>query len=195
MDKDWRKQLQRFIDEAGIAVTRLSEDAGLNRSTLSKILSGGDTTIENFLAICRRLNVRPSEVLEGEHPSAPSVPIVGIVSAGEGWTPIGDKIHEAVDFEIGRSDTIAVEVRGDSMSPVYRNGDTLICRRHFGPFVDNLVGRDCVVQTADGRHFVKILKKGSKTNRVTLKSYDPMVDDIEDVSLAWAAPIAWVKRG
>lgn len=195
MDKDWRQRLQLIIDERGIAVTRVSEDAGLDRSTLQKVLSGGNISVNKFIGVCRALGVRPGEILEGEDSFVPSVPIVGFVSAGEGWTPIEGGATEAVDIEIAKPDTIAVEVRGDSMSPVYRNGDTLICQRLFGPFVDNLIGRDCVIQTADGRNYVKILKRGSKPNRVTLKSYDPLVDDIEDVAISWAAPVLWVKRG
>lgn len=195
MDKDWRQRLQLIIKERGVAVTRLSEDAGLDRSTLQKVLNGGNISVVKFLNVCRALGVRPGEILEGEERFSPSVPIVGFVSAGEGWTPIEGIHTEVVDTEIATPDTIAVEVRGDSMSPVYRNGDTLICHRVFGPYVDNLIGRDCVVQTADGRHYVKILKRSSKPNRVTLKSYDPLVDDIEDVAISWAAPVLWVKRG
>lgn len=195
MDKDWRQRLQLIIDERGIAVTRVSEDAGLDRSTLQKVLNGGNISVVKFLGVCRALGIRPGEVLEGDERFSPSVPIVGYVSAGEGWTPIEGVVNEAVDVEIAKPDTIAVEVRGDSMSPVYRNGDTLICQRMFGPYVDNLIGKDCVVQTADGRNYVKILKRGSKANRVTLKSYDRLVDDIEDVAISWAAPVLWVKRG
>lgn len=195
MDSDWRQRLQMLIDERGIAVTRLSVQAGMDRSTLGKILAGSDPTIDNFLSICKQLGISPSQLLEDGESFAPSITLVGYVSGGEGWTPIEGSTTESVEFDIARSDVIAVEVRGDSMSPVYRNGDKLICQRHFGPFLDNLIGRDCVIQTKDGQHFVKILKRGSRPNRMTLKSYNPLVDDIEDVSIAWAAPVLWVKRG
>jgi len=167
----------------------------MDRSNLQKIMDGKNPTLENFINICKALGVRPSQVLEDGDSFTPSVPIVGFVSAGEGWTPIEGITNETVDIEIAKPDTIALEVRGSSMSPVYRDGDTLICQRIYGPYLDNLIGRDCVVQTADGRHFVKILKRGTKPRRITLKSYDPLVDDIEDVAIAWAAPVIWVKRG
>ena len=32
-------------------------------------------------------------------------------------------------------------------------------------------------------------------NRFSLRSYNSAVDDIEDVVLAWVAPVSWIKRG
>lgn len=158
-------------------------------------MAGSDPTIDNFLAICKGLGVSPSQLLEEGESFAPSIAVVGYVSGGEGWTPVDANTAETVELDIARVDTIAVEVRGDSMSPVYRSGDKLICQRHYGPHLDNFIGRDCVIQTRDGDHFIKILKRGTKPNRMTLKSYNPLVDDIEDVAIAWAAPVLWVKRG
>lgn len=172
----------------------LSLKAGLHASTVQSILTkGASPSIDNFLSICEAMGVSPSALLEGEHSSV-SIPLVGLVSAGEGWNPVDGETSDAIEFEVGAHDTIALEVRGDSMSPVYRNGDHLICYRQFGPNADNCIGLDCVLRTADNRNFVKILKRGSRPSRFTLKSYNPLVDDIEDVALQWAAPIAWIKR-
>lgn len=174
----------------------LSVKAKLHKSTISSYFTkGASPSIDNFITICKELGVKPSQILDDAETYTPSIPVVGVVSAGEGWTPLDQDQTETVEFEVGRSDTIAVDVRGDSMSPVYRDGDKLICQRFFGPYADNLINRDCVIQTADGRHYVKILKRGTKPNRFNLKSYNPLVDDIEDVSIAWAAPVVWVKRG
>jgi phage repressor protein C with HTH and peptisase S24 domain len=195
MDTPWRKQLQLLMKERGLAVTVLSKRAGLDRSSLSKILKGTDPTIDSFLAICKELGVSPSQILEEGESFAPSIALVGFASGGEGWTPIEGSTNDTVDFDIAQRDTIAIEVRGDSMSPVYRSGDTLICQRHYGPHLDNFIGRDCVIQTKNGDHYIKIMKRGSRPNRMTLKSYNPLVDDIEDVAVAWAAPVVWVRRG
>ena len=88
---------------------------------------------------------------------------------------------------------ITIEIRGDSMSPVYRSGDKLICRRHLRAF-DNLIGLDCAVLTEDGQGYVKILRRGTRPNRYNLKSYNVAQEDIENVKLAWAAPVVWIKR-
>lgn len=197
MATDWRTRLKSLIDETpGLTMKGLSLKAGLHASTVQSILTKGTApSVENFLAICQAMGITPAQLLEGSERSKLTIPVVGVVSAGEGWTPFDDNTNEAVEFELGAHDTIAVEVRGDSMAPVYRNGDVLICHRRYGPNADNLIGLDCIVRTAKGENYVKILKRGSRHGRFNLKSYNPVVDDIEDVPLAWAAPVAWIKRG
>lgn len=197
MDQTWRQRLKRIIDEApDLTEVGVSRKAGLSRSTVNDIIKKGTTpSIDNFLAICKAIGVRPSILLEGIEDAKIVIPIVGYVSAGEGWIPVDDHAQDPLEFDLGSHDTIGVEVRGDSMSPVYRDGDTLICYRRFGPNADNLIGQDCVIRTAKGEHYVKILKRGSRPGRFNLKSYNPIMDDVEDVALAWAAPISWIRRG
>lgn len=197
MTSDWRFRLKRLIDETpGLSMKALSLKAGMHASSVHNIVKRGHApSIDNFLAICKALQVSPAVLLGGDETPTISIPVVGIVSAGEGWQPVeGATNGDHVDFDLGAHDTIGLEVRGDSMAPVYRSGDFLICYRQFGPHSDNCVGLDCVVRTADNRHFVKILKRGSRPGRFNLKSYNPVVDDIEDVALAWVAPVAWIRR-
>jgi len=197
MAEAWRLKLKALIDETpGLTMKAVSVKAGLHPSTLQAILTkGASPSIENFLAICRALNISPALLLGGEDQGPLRVPVVGIVSAGEGWVQTDELAGEAIEFDLGAHDTIGLEVRGDSMAPVYRNGDFLICHRQFGPNADNCIGLDCVIKTASGQNFVKILRRGSRPARFNLRSYNPAVEDIEDVALAWAAPVAWIKRG
>lgn len=197
MERDWKTRLKTIIEETpGLSMKGLSVKAGLNPSAVYDILKRDQApSIEAFLALAKALGVKPSFLLDGDEGGKLTIPILGIVSAGEGWTPVDDASDHAVDFELGAHDTIAVEVRGDNMAPVYRDGDVLICHRRFGPNADNIIGLDCIVKTAKGQNYVKILKRGSRSGRFNLKSYNPVVDDIEDVALAWAAPVAWIKRG
>jgi SOS-response transcriptional repressor LexA len=199
MANDWRSRLKRLIDETpGLTMKAVSLRANLGATAVHDILErGSDPKVSTLVAISSALGIPVTALLGEEHDHKPaSIPIVGFVSAGEGWTPIDNATgpEDKVDFDLGAHDTIGIEVRGDSMSPVYRNGDFLICYRQFGPNADNCIGLDCVVRTADARHFVKILKRGSRPGRFNLKSYNPLVDDIENVALSWAAPVAWVRR-
>jgi SOS-response transcriptional repressor LexA len=197
MKSTWRARLQKVIDETpGLTMKALSLKAGLNSAGVHSILKKGHTpSIENFLAICTALGVEPAYLLQDEQSRVLSIPVVGMVSAGEGWVPIEDGGHDPVEFELGAHDTVALQVRGNSMAPVYRDGDTLICHRQFGPHADNLIGLDCVIRTTDGSHYVKILQRGSRAGRFNLRSYNSAENDIEDVALAWVAPVAWIKRG
>lgn len=200
MADDWRTRLKQVIDRTpGLSMKAVSLKAGLGATAIHDILErGSDPKVSTVLAICNALNISPAALLWGDDSATnASIPLVGFVSAGEGWTPIDGAAgpYDAIDFDLGAHDTIGLEVRGDSMAPVYRNGDFLICYRQFGPNADNCIGLDCVIRTADHRHYVKILKRGSRPNRFNLKSYNPVADDIEDVALAWAAPVAWIRRG
>jgi hypothetical protein len=47
------------------------------------------------------------------------------------------------------------------------------------------------VKLTDGRTFVKVLKRATKTT-ATLGSHN--APDIENVRVEWAAPVLWVKR-
>lgn len=182
---------------------------GNNMKALSKAAGLGETAVRDLLTPGRRSNTNPTRrVLEGvgkqldltvaqmtSEPAPPAVvPVIGIVSAGEGWSPISADSNHTTEFRID-DDAFALEVRGDSMSPVYRDGDMIIAARRAIARSDNLVGLDCVVELIDGRRFVKILAKGSIKGKMTLRSYNVGHKDVEDVTLAWAAPIIWVKRG
>lgn len=199
MTHDWRSKLKRLIDETpGLSMKAVSLKAEMHPSAVHDMIKRGQApSIDKFLSICAALNVSPAVLLSGDDAASISIPVVGFVSAGEGWTPIDDTSapDDAIEFDLGSHDTIGLEVRGDSMAPVYRNGDYLICHRQFGPNADNCIGLDCVIRTAAGQNFVKILRRGSRGGRFTLRSYNPVIDDIEDVALAWAAPVAWIRRG
>lgn len=86
-------------------------------------------------------------------------------------------------------DVEAVEVRGDSMLPLYKSGAVLYYSKQLPP--ENMLGEQCVVRLADGRVLVKVLRHGSAKGLYTLLSLN--APDIEDVAVEWAAPIDWIK--
>tara|TARA_R110000822_G_scaffold62916_9_gene154866 strand:- start:2191 stop:2781 length:591 start_codon:yes stop_codon:yes gene_type:complete len=193
---DWRTNLLKALREAGMTMKDVSLAAGLNHSAISEWLGSKKKapSIENFLAACAAIGVSPVTILGGQD-GPQKVPVVGVVSGGEGWIAINDHEADALEFSAGNEDLIGLEVRGDSMDPVYRNGDFLVCQRTSGRNAHNLVNSDVVVRTATGGQFVKILKRGRQTDLFTLKSYNPRFDDITDVQIEWAAAVTWIKRG
>jgi hypothetical protein len=170
-----------------------SLDAGLNETAVRDAILKGNPTYETLKALARVQSMSVTDLIGGNEPQRTEIKVVGIVSAGDGWTN-HDVNLGSVDFAANGRDMIALQIRGDSMFPVYRNGDYLICERKFGPDFRSLVNLDCVVKTKAGEGFVKKLLKGSKVGRFNLKSYNVGFDEIRDVEIEWAAPIQWVKR-
>lgn len=190
----WRDRLTVIAAEFPGKRKGLSLAARLNETALRDILERGSVPkLDSFLAICKAAHVDPATVLFGDEPQRIEIPVKGIASAGEGWTPAGDGTIDYLQFDLERDETLAIEVRGNSMAPVYRNGDFLICRKQGRAF-DNLIGLDCAVLTNDGKGYVKILARGTRPGRFNLKSYNVVNKDIENVQLAWVAPIIWIKR-
>lgn len=195
MTTGWRKRLQEVIDESeGLTMKALSMRAGLSPGAIHDMLKRGTTpSVDNFIAIAEAAGVEPGWLLRGDDRFAIQVPLVGRVS-GESWVDADAKLA-SVAFDLDDPAPIGFEVQDASMAPVYRAGDFLVCHRKAGKFVENLIGTDCVVRTASGEGFVKILQRGSRIGRYSLRSYNPLFSDIQDVVLEWAAPIAWIKRG
>lgn len=120
--------------------------------------------------------------------SGQTVQVVGYVGAGAEVIPFDD--HEMgagletveVDFPV-RPGTVAVIVRGDSQYPIFEDGD-LIGYMEDSADPNTLIGKICIVKLADGRTFVKRLKRGSEDGLFTLTSANAR--DIEDVEIEWA---------
>lgn len=146
------------------------------------------------------LRVSTDWLLTGREPkpeSASGPPIVGYVGAGGQIIPFDDHAMGAgmETAEPPPGDTsvsVAVIVRGHSMHPVYRDGDTIYYSRDGANDWRALIGKDCVARLADGRILVKVLKQSAQRTKWTLSSYNS--PDIEDVDVEWVAPIRWVKR-
>lgn len=96
-------------------------------------------------------------------------------------------------MKIDGGEPVAIEVRGDSMTPVYRNGDLLVAAKKVDR-LEGAVGCDCIVMTEDNERLIKFLVKGTTRGRYDLRSYNPANEDLKNVRISWAAPITWIKR-
>lgn len=147
-------------------------------------------------AIAKVANMTVSEFFLGADQHL-SVPIVGYVSGGESFVPSSDGEDagglDTLDLNISAVDQIAVRVRGDSMAPVYRDGDTIVAKRLGRRDLDTALGHDCIVMTSEGEGYVKRLMKGSRKGTFRLRSYNALYED-KEVRVEWAAPIILIRR-
>ncbi|MFQ5692485.1 MAG: helix-turn-helix domain-containing protein [Nitrospinota bacterium] len=134
-------------------------------------------------------------------PEAPApegwIPIVGNVSGGESENLWGDG-----DFPAGSgfdqlqrppdlfdANAFALEVRGDSMAPVFRNGALVV----VSPNREVNSGDFAVVRTREGKSYFKIVWIEADQVRLTSISpaEPPMVFRKRDVK--WIYPVVWAK--
>lgn len=157
--------------------------------SVSKILDATGASLETFVGLAAK----------GPEYTQPSrtLPLIGFAQAGEGGffddagLPRGEGWEEVSFPGISDEQAYALEVSGDSMLPLYRDGDTVI----VSPGAQVRKGDRVVVRTRDGEVMAKELRrKTAKT--VELRSLNPdhaeRVVPLQDVS--FMARIIWASQ-
>jgi phage repressor protein C with HTH and peptisase S24 domain len=132
-------------------------------------------------------------------PQSSAIPLLGFAQAGaggffdDGGFPAGQG-WDVVDFPIAASrkaGVYALEVQGESMLPLYRDGDRLIVE----PGAQIRRGDRVVVKTRDGEVMAKVLLRQSARS-IELTSLNPdhpnRVFDRSEVE--WMARIIWASQ-
>jgi phage repressor protein C with HTH and peptisase S24 domain len=129
------------------------------------------------------------------------VPLIGFAQAGndgyfddqgyplgQGWDEISFPSHPSNEL----SGMYALEISGDSMLPVYREGDRIIVDPHAQNFRR---GDRVVVKTTSGEVLAKELRRIT-ARAVELCSLNPAYDDrtIDREKVAWMARIVWASQ-
>jgi len=200
--------IDRLAERYGLSASGLARRAGLdatsfNRSkrigpdgrkrwpsteSVSKVLTATGASLDDFLRLI--------EVRSG--PPRTTVPLIGMTQAGAGrlftdeGMPTGGPGWEEIDFpDLGEDRAFALEVQGDSMEPLYRDGDVLI----VSPTAGIRKGDRVVVRLEAGEVLAKELKR--KTARtIELASLNAEHPDrtVNVGEIAWMARVMWVRQ-
>jgi phage repressor protein C with HTH and peptisase S24 domain len=156
--------------------------------SISKVLAATGATLEEFVSLVTRAGVRAQPVR--------LIPLIGLAQAGsEGFFddagfPSGAGWEEIAFPDVGDPHAYALEVSGESMLPVYRDGDRVI----VSPSGSTRRGDRVVVRTNGGEVMAKELARMT-AKRVELQSFNPefpeRVLDIGDIQfmhrIIWAS--------
>jgi SOS-response transcriptional repressor LexA len=155
-------------------------------------------TTETLMALAPVLKTSAAWLLEGigEHSPANLVPVVGKIGAGAEIQPEFEQVPPEGLYEIEvpfpiPAEAIALQVEGDSMWPRYDPGDVIICWRQ-GNEVQEVVGWEAAVRTADGKRYLKRIQRGATAGTFDLESHNAA--PIRGVRIDWAAEIKGVVR-
>ncbi|WP_068459870.1 hypothetical protein [Hyphomicrobium sulfonivorans] len=196
MTQDWRDRVRQLVEAKGLIpadMNRLLGDGGKG-TMYTNIMAGTQPKIENFAKLASVLGTSVGYLYSGKEPGSIELPILGVVENKEMWEALSDKKQCSRLIPLFDSDLVSVQVSTNEMQPTYRSGDLLVGRRSAGSNLDNLIGRDCIIETVKGERFVKFLARGSVAGLYSLRSFDPSVPDVDNASIAWAAPVQMVVR-
>lgn len=163
----------------------------LSTESLSKVLDATGTSIEEFIVLMH------GERAPLQHQPIRTVPLIGFAQAGsEGYFdnagfPAGQGWEE-IDVSAGIGDgAYALTVHGDSMLPLYRDGDVLI----VDPGVRCRPGDRIVTRTRCGEVMAKILKRAGPGG-IVLSSLNPIHLDRAFCAgeIEWMARIVWARQ-
>jgi phage repressor protein C with HTH and peptisase S24 domain len=155
--------------------------------SVAKVLDATGASVDEFIALLSVGGGRPQQAL----------PLIGYAQAGvggffdDGGYPSGSGWDEVNFPGIQDAQAYALEVTGNSMMPLYRNGDRLI----VAPNESVRVGDRVVVKTIDGEVMAKELKRQT-AKTVELRSLNPEHIDImlPTDRIAWIARIVWASQ-
>lgn len=167
--------------------------------SIAKVLDATGSGIEQFLDLLRPEPMRGS-LPEGSFPPQPgSIPLLGFAQAGaggffdDGGFPAGQG-WDMVEFPAGPGRTggvYALEIQGESMMPLYRDGDVLI----VDPGAQVRRGDRVVVKTRDGEVMAKVLARQTLRG-IELLSLNPDHPNrvFETGDIDWIARIVWASQ-
>ncbi|MBI2235764.1 MAG: helix-turn-helix transcriptional regulator [Magnetospirillum sp.] len=169
-------------------ITREGKPRWPSTESVSKVLEATDASLTDFVGY---IGGRPSPR------SAAAIPLIGFAQAGDrgffddAGYPTGGGWDEIPFPEIGDPHAYALEVSGDSMEPLYRDGDMVI----VAPSANVRRGDRVVVRTVEGEVMVKQLVRQT-AKRIELASINPAHPGrsfaTEEVS--WIARILWASQ-
>ena len=208
------KQIWRGLDnlaaKTGMSVSALSKAAGLDATTFnrSKRFTAGETRPRwpSTESIAKVLGVAGVEFEEfavlcstgaKQAETGRPVPLIGFAQAGsggffdDGGFPVGSGWDEVRFPGLSGEHCYALEISGDSMAPVFRDGDRIV----VSPEESVRRGDRVVARTIEGEVMAKELRRiTSKT--IELASLNPEYQDriFERRQIDWLARIVWASQ-
>lgn len=195
-EKNFSKNLKNHIKKCGFTQKALAEELGITQPQVNNILSGrerlGLRNAQKFSAILKvdplwlmtqgeqgiNPNEAPVALPQHQNDDVINVPILSPDAAG-GFRPNDEADIEMYTIgtmpfnrQIAHTGDVVIPVYGDSMTPKYPAGSYILIRpiEAWREYIE--LGRSYVLELADWRRLIKIVRKGSDSTHYTLDSYN-----------------------
>jgi phage repressor protein C with HTH and peptisase S24 domain len=199
--------LDRLAARAGLSPSGLARKAGLDPTTFNKskrITPDGRQRWPSTESVAKALGATGSTIdtfvslIDGAgRAPANSIPLLGLAEAAtaghfdDAGLPAGKSWSETASPSVNDEHAYALEISGDLMEPVYREGDVIV----VSPSQPVRRGDRAVLMTANGDVMVCQVKRKS-TKTLDLKSLNPSRPDLtlDTSDVAWIARVVWVSQ-
>ncbi len=211
-DDVWRA-IDTLAAEHGLSPSGLARKAGLDPTSfnvskrrtadgrsrwpstesLAKVLGATGAGLDDFTALVMGARSLPEPRSRGRS----RLPLIGLAQAGgsgffdDGGYPAGAGWDEVELPATTDPNAYALTITGDSMEPVYRDGDTIA----VSPAAPVRVGDRVVARTANGAVMAKLLTRRT-VSRIELTSLNPVhpVLSFGVKEIVWLQRIIWVSQ-
>lgn len=210
----WRA-LDTLAAEHGLSASGLAKRAGLDPTTfnpskrrmpdgrarwpgtesLAKVLEATGASLEAFTALITgaRALASSGSIRQIQR----RIPLIGLAQAGgegffdDGGYPVGGGWDEVTLPDIADPNAYALEISGESMDPVFRDGDLVI----VSPSAPIRRGDRVVARTMGGEVMAKQLARRS-ARRVDLRSLNPTYPNysFDLAEISWLHRIVWASQ-
>ncbi len=206
LGEDFVRGLEKVMQNKGWRAAPLSEAAGLGTSFIRDLRrsKAQSPKLSNAIKLANVLGLSVEQIIAagGNESFVDHIAIAGLVGAGEQVDLFdaydkGDGPKVSCPSGLSSHGIVAVQVRGDSMEPVYSDGDILFYSRPAHDAVPTeALGSKCVCEDGDGSAWVKMIKPGDSPSSFHLISLNPQSLNRFNVTLKWAAPVRlhWPKE-
>ncbi|MBC7908766.1 MAG: helix-turn-helix transcriptional regulator [Rhodospirillaceae bacterium] len=199
--------IDALAHDNGLTASALARRAGLDPTTFNKskrITREGKPRWPSTESVAKVLEATGASLTDlvgymegGAKAAAPHLPLIGFAQAGDrgffddAGYPVGGAWDEIPFPEVGDVHAYALEVSGDSMEPLFRDGDRVI----VSPVASVRRGDRVVVRTMEGEVMVKQLTRQS-AKRIELASINPAHQgrSFATEEIAWIARILWASQ-
>ncbi len=198
--------LDRLAEKLSTSPSGLARQAGLDPTTFNKSKrqsAAGKQRWPSTESLAKVLDVVGmsfedfARSADRSGPNGPAVPLIGLAQAGdEGFFddagfPLGGGWEDVRVPGLQDRNVYALQIAGDSMSPVLRHGDKVL----VAPNESVRRGDRVVVKTIDGEVMAKELFRQT-SHKIELISLNPEFDDriLSKKDVQWMARIVWVSQ-
>jgi len=199
-----------LAEKYGLTASGLARKAGLDPTTFNRskrISRDGKQRWPSTESISKVIDATGASVAEfmdllSENGSGSRIshriPLIGLAQAGaagyfdDAGFPVGEGWEKIPFPDLGDPNAYALEISGDSMLPVYRDGDIVI----VSPAQNNPSRGDRIIaKTMQGEVMCKILTRKTLT-RIELSSFNPAHPDrsFDTQDIAWMHRIVWASQ-